>query len=119
MSQNQNGISICFSSQNSSRKCFYWIGSLQLDLLSPELDGLDLEVDADRRDERVVEGVVGEAEQYARLADARVADEEQLEEQVVALFRHGGDSFCRQRRLQGGANLFKKWTRFWKMFKYE
>ena len=71
------------------------VPDLQLDLLSPELDGLDLEVDADRRDERVVEGVVGEAEQYARLADAGVADEEQLEEQVVALFRHGGDCFCR------------------------
>jgi hypothetical protein len=44
---------------------FYFIKSaprphLKLDLLSAEFDGLDLEVDADRRDESRVERVVGE-----------------------------------------------------------
>ena len=77
------------------------VPDLQFDLLAPELDGLDLEVDADRRDERVVECVVGEPEQDAGFADARVADEQELEEQVVALLSHDdyGDGFCTQCRL--------------------
>ena len=98
---------------------------LQFDLLSSELDGFDFEVDSDRRDECVVECVIGEPEQDAEwsqwtnailyhamdsalngsyesyhilpkvwfctsirqrichlpcFADARIADEEQLEE---------------------------------------
>ena len=52
---------------------------LQLDALAVKLDGADLEVDADGGDEGRGEGVLAEAQQTARLADARVADEEQLD----------------------------------------
>ena len=38
---------------------------LQFDLLSSELDGFDFEVDSNRRDECVVECVIGEPEQDA------------------------------------------------------
>lgn len=41
-------------------------------------------------DEGGVEGIVGEAEEDAGLADPRVPDEQQLEEQVVGFLRHGG-----------------------------
>ena len=41
------------------------VPDLQLDFLPPELDGLDLEVNTDRRDECVVERVVREPEQDA------------------------------------------------------
>lgn len=40
------------------------------------------------RDEGCVEGVVREAEQHAGLPHTRVADQQQLEQQVVRLFRH-------------------------------
>lgn len=36
-----------------------------------------------------VEGIVGEAEEHAGLADPRVPDQQQLEEQVVGFLRHG------------------------------
>lgn len=42
----------------------------------------------DGGDEGGVEGIVGEAEEHAGLADPRVPDEEQLEEQVVGFLRH-------------------------------
>jgi len=51
------------------------VPDLQLDFLPPELDGLDLEVNTDRRDECVVERVVREPEQDACLSHARVTDE--------------------------------------------
>ena len=69
------------------------VPDLQLDLLAAQLDRLDLEVDPDRRDERVVEGVVREPEEDARLPHPGVADQEQLEQQVVALLRHSV-GFC-------------------------
>lgn len=40
-------------------------------------------------DEGGVEGIVGEAEEHAGLADARVADQQQFEEQVIGFLRHG------------------------------
>ena len=43
---------------------------LQFDLLSSELDGFDLEVDSNRRDECVVECVIGEPEQDAEWINA-------------------------------------------------
>ena len=43
---------------------------LQFDLLSSELDGFDFEVDSDRRDEGVVECVIGEPEQDAEWINA-------------------------------------------------
>ena len=55
------------------------VPDLQLDALAIELDGPDLEVDADGGDEGRGEGVLAEAQQAARLADARVAYEEQLD----------------------------------------
>lgn len=70
-----------------------WTHDLELYRLALELDGADLEVDADGRDVRLCVGVVGKAEEEARLADARVADEEELEEEVV-LGLHGGGGGC-------------------------
>ena len=61
---------------------------LQLDGLAVELDRANLEVDADGGDMALGVGVVGEAQQQARLAHARVTDEHQLED-VVVLLRHG------------------------------
>ena len=57
----------------------------QLHRLAAQLHRLHLEVDADRRGEVLLERVVGEAEEDRRLADAGVADEEDLEEVVVIL----------------------------------
>jgi len=50
------------------------IPDLELDALAVQLDGADLEVDADRGDEGWRERVLAEAQQAARLAYARVAD---------------------------------------------
>ena len=55
-----------------------------------DLDRAEAEVDADRRDIALREGVVGEAEQKTGLADARVSDEHELEQVIVVTFRHGG-----------------------------
>lgn len=49
------------------------VPDLQLNALSIELNGPDLEVDADSGDEGRGEGVFAEAQQAARLADAGVA----------------------------------------------
>ncbi len=67
------------------------VPNLELDALAVEVDDADLEVDPDRGDERVVEGVLGEAEEEARLADGRVADEQELEQVVVRFRGHGDD----------------------------
>lgn len=56
---------------------------LKLDGLALELDSANLEIDADGRYEGLGVGVVSKAEQQTRLADARIADQQQLE-QVVA-----------------------------------
>ena len=56
--------------------------------------GLDFEVDADCTDERRRERVVRVAEQERRLADAAVADDEQLEHVVEVLI---GRIFRRRR----------------------
>jgi len=52
------------------------------------VDRLDLEVHADGRGEVLLEGIVGEAEQDGRLAHARVADEQYLEDVVELAARH-------------------------------
>ena len=52
---------------------------LQLDALTVQVDGLDLEVNADRCDEAGGEAVVGESEQQTGLADAGVSYQEQLD----------------------------------------
>jgi len=52
---------------------------LQLHALAVELNGTDLEVDADGGDERGRKRVFAEAQQAARLAYARVAYEEQFD----------------------------------------
>jgi len=59
------------------------VPDLQLDRLAVELDGADFKVDTNRADVALGVGVVREAQQQARLTDARVADEQQLEEVVV------------------------------------
>ena len=51
------------------------------------VNGLDLEVDADRTDEGRGERVVGVAEQEGRLADRAVSDNQQLEHVVEVLIR--------------------------------
>lgn len=50
----------------------------------------DFEVNTNSRDERRGERVVREPEQNARLAHARIADQQQLEQQIVRLFGHYG-----------------------------
>jgi hypothetical protein len=62
---------------------------LELDGLAVELDGADLKVDADGGDVGFRVGVVGESEEKARLADAGVSDEQELEE-VIAVGRGEG-----------------------------
>ena len=60
----------------NARMTFYLAGgvpNLQLAALVVNFDGADLEIDADGGDERGVEGVVGEAEQQAALADTRIS----------------------------------------------
>lgn len=54
-----------------------------------------------RGNKRRGEGIVREAEQYASLADAGVADEEQFEQQVVRLLRHLGAGIVPGRRGTG------------------
>lgn len=54
------------------------IPNLQLDALAVQLDGADLEVDADGADVRRGEGVFGKAEETVGFADAGVADDEEL-----------------------------------------
>ena len=56
---------------------------LQLDALAIEVDCSDFEVDSDCCDEGRREGVVWEAQQQTALSDARVANEQQLDEVVV------------------------------------
>ena len=56
---------------------------MQLDGLAVELDGADLEVDADGRDVGLGVGVVGEPKEQTRLSNAGVANQEQLE-QIIA-----------------------------------
>jgi hypothetical protein len=55
------------------------IPDLELDSLAIELNRADLEVDADRRNEGRGEGILAEAQETARLADARVAYQQQLD----------------------------------------
>jgi hypothetical protein len=52
------------------------VPDLKLDPLAIEFDCPDLEVDANGGDEGRCEGVFAEAQQAARLADARVADQQ-------------------------------------------
>jgi hypothetical protein len=59
------------------------IPDLELDGLGVKLDCLDLEVDANGRDVRLGVSVIGKAKKKAGLADAGIADEEELE-QVIA-----------------------------------
>lgn len=54
------------------------VPDLEFDRLAFEFDGADLEIYADGRDVRLGVGVVCEPEEQARLADARVADQEEL-----------------------------------------
>jgi hypothetical protein len=51
---------------------------LQLDDLAVEFDSADLEVDTDGGDVRVGVRVISETQQQARLADAGIADQQQL-----------------------------------------
>ena len=73
------------------------VPNLELDGLAVELDGADLKVDADGGDVGFRVGVVGESEEKARLADAGVSDEQELEE-VIAVGRGEGRT---NKRLMG------------------
>ena len=86
---------------------FALLPDLKLDALSVQFYGLDFEIDAcrsarvaffrvfylaisptDRRYERRVERVVGEAKENARLANAAVSNQQKLEEHVEVLLSH-------------------------------
>ncbi len=81
------------------------VPDLQLDGLAVQLDGSDLEVDADGGDVGFGVGVVGEPQQQAGLAHAGVADQEQLE-QVVAGGRERKRSEEGERRSEGEKGVF-------------
>ena len=56
------------------------VPDLQLDSLSLELNGTDLEVDSNRRDVGFSVGVICETEEQTGLADSRVSNQKQLEQ---------------------------------------
>ena len=60
------------------------VPNLELNGLAVNLDGANLEVDSDGWHEVICEDVIGESEQQRGLADARVSDQEDLE-QIVAI----------------------------------
>merc|ERR550517_2123589 len=63
------------------------VPNLQLHHLSINLYCVNLEINANCRDERVVESILAKPEYDASLADARVTNEEQLEKVVKAFAR--------------------------------
>jgi len=65
------------------------IPDLKLDGLSVQVQGADLEIDTDGADVRLSVGIIDETEEEARLSDARVSDQEDLEK-VVVLRAHWG-----------------------------
>lgn len=68
---------------------------LQLHPLPVELDSPDLEVYSDCSDEGRCEGVLAEAQQAARFPYARVANEEELDKEIiVACPRHSARALC-------------------------
>ena len=66
------------------------VPDLQLHPPPVQIHGLDLEIDADRRDERRGEGVVRVAQQQRGLADGAVADHQQLDLQIKRPRRRHG-----------------------------
>ena len=77
------------------------VPNLELDGLAVELDGADLEVDPDGGDVRLGVGVVGKSEEEARLSDAGISDEQELE-QVIAVEGGGGGGGGRRK---GGGEM--------------
>merc|ERR1719326_1363726 len=76
------------------------VPNLQLDRLALQLDRADFEVDADGGDVALRVGVIGKAQQEARLADARVADEHELEN-VIVFLSHFCQSWWSRERSEG------------------
>ena len=72
------------------------VPDLQLHPPPVQIHGLDLEIDADRRDERRGEGVVRVAQQQRGLADGAVADHQQLDLQIKRPRRRHGASQSRE-----------------------
>jgi hypothetical protein len=77
--QNSHSTSVVSSCDGAEALLTRSVPYLQLHTLAVEFDRADLEVNSDSGDERGSEGVFAEAQQTARLADARVAYEEQLD----------------------------------------
>lgn len=77
--QNAHGATVVGGSDGAEALLPRRVPDLQLDALAVQLDGSYLEVDADGCDEGRGEGVFAEAQQTARLAHARVADEEEFD----------------------------------------
>lgn len=59
------------------------VPDLQLDLISPEREGLKSEVDPDGGEEDLAEFVIGVSDDDGGLADTRIADEDYFEEIMV------------------------------------
>jgi len=83
------------------------IPNLKFYFFSLQFYGFNFEVNTDGGDERSGERVVRESEQDARLAHARVADQQQFEQQIVRLLGHGGsarawNAVYRRRGTRGG-----------------
>lgn len=72
--ENAHGASVVCGGDGAEAFLAGGVPYLELHALAVELDGSDLEVDADCGDEGGGEGVFAEAQQAAGLAYARVAD---------------------------------------------
>lgn len=91
------------------------VPNLQLHALAIQFNGPDLEVDADGGDERGRKRVFAEAQQAARLANARVAYQQQLDLERVAVRSasvaerwRGGAVRGQDKGTEGGEELTRK-----------
>lgn len=81
--QNAHGASVVSGGDCPESLLSSGIPYLQLDTLAVELYGADLEVDANGGDERGSKRVFAEAQQAAGFTNARIANEEQLDQEVI------------------------------------
>ena len=63
------------------------VPNLQLDVLSINLDRTNLEVDANRRHEVLMEDVICKSQQQRRLANARISNQKHLEQVIASIVR--------------------------------
>lgn len=67
---------------------FFATHDLQLDPLSIQLNGPNLKVDTNRRNERRRPSIVTESQQETRLSYSRVSNKEELKQQIIMWIWH-------------------------------